>query len=375
MADVETQELDSEILKFIQKHSGKPSSSDEDFQDLAFKIFEYQYKRNGNYRRYCYMENKGPDRVSRWQDIPAIPTLAFKELVLTTFPIEESVKTFKTSGTTQSIKGVHFFDTLKLYEEAILPSFAANVLAKDQPADFSYFFLAYSPEEAPESSFSHMCGVLNRELAGGKGRYYVRAGKLYSEDLILDLQSACKRRQKVLLFAAAFSLKAFLDVLQTGKIRMRLPKGSRIVETGGFKGVQKTISRALLYAACSRLLDVGKDFCVGEYGMTELSSQSYDTRLVDHIRRVKRKPVMAAPPWMRTLVVDPKSGLESRRGQAGLLRHFDLANRGSVLAVQTEDMGRRVGDGFELLGRARGVELRGCSLAYEDFVRVTDPRA
>ncbi len=44
---------------------------------------------------------------------------------------------------------------------------------------------------------------------------------------------------------------------------------------------------------------------------------------------------------------------------------FDLANMGSVQAVQTADLGRAVGDGFEVLGREPGAEARGCSLAAE----------
>jgi len=46
-----------------------------------------------------------------------------------------------------------------------------------------------------------------------------------------------------------------------------------------------------------------------------------------------------------------------------------LANRGSVMAIQTEDAGRAVGDGFELAGRAPLADLRGCSLNYEEFLR------
>jgi hypothetical protein len=45
-----------------------------------------------------------------------------------------------------------------------------------------------------------------------------------------------------------------------------------------------------------------------------------------------------------------------------LLRHLDLANLGSVVALQTEDVGRALGNGIELLGRVPGAEARGCSL-------------
>jgi len=49
-------------------------------------------------------------------------------------------------------------------------------------------------------------------------------------------------------------------------------------------------------------------------------------------------------------------------GETGLIRVFDLANIFSMMAVQTEDLGLRRGDGFELIGRAAKAEARGCSL-------------
>ena len=44
-----------------------------------------------------------------------------------------------------------------------------------------------------------------------------------------------------------------------------------------------------------------------------------------------------------------------------------LAPRGfqSRQAVETADLGRRVEDGFEVLGRAPGAEARGCSIAAD----------
>jgi hypothetical protein len=49
-------------------------------------------------------------------------------------------------------------------------------------------------------------------------------------------------------------------------------------------------------------------------------------------------------------------------GETGLIRVFDLANVYSVMAIQTEDVGTRRGDGFDLAGRAASAEMRGCSL-------------
>jgi hypothetical protein len=55
-------------------------------------------------------------------------------------------------------------------------------------------------------------------------------------------------------------------------------------------------------------------------------------------------------------------------GETGLIRVFDLANIFSVMAIQTEDLGVRCGDGFELIGRARFAEPRGCSLMTDSAI-------
>ena len=68
------------------------------------------------------------------------------------------------------------------------------------------------------------------------------------------------------------------------------------------------------------------------------------------------------PPWARVQIISPETGREVAEGETGLIRIFDLANVFSVAAIQTEDLGIRRGDGFELVGRAQLAEPRGCSL-------------
>jgi hypothetical protein len=55
-------------------------------------------------------------------------------------------------------------------------------------------------------------------------------------------------------------------------------------------------------------------------------------------------------------------------GEPGILVHYDLANVEIPLAIQTEDIGWRVGDRLIVEGRLLGAEARGCSLAFEQFL-------
>lgn len=79
-------------------------------------------------------------------------------------------------------------------------------------------------------------------------------------------------------------------------------------------------------------------------------------------RGVAGSGLFHGPPWTRVQVINPETGREARNGERGLIRVFDLANRASAIAIQTEDVGVRCGDGFELAGRAPQAEARGCSL-------------
>jgi hypothetical protein len=118
---------------------------------------------------------------------------------------------------------------------------------------------------------------------------------------------------------------------------------------------------------------------VCEYGMSELSSQAYGrpgknsnmqhpTSKEIPSSRFPRSESQAQsvcfhfPGWCRVQIVSPETGREVGEGETGLIRVFDLANVYSVLAVQTEDLGIKRGNGFELVGRAAMSEARGCSL-------------
>ena len=134
------------------------------------------------------------------------------------------------------------------------------------------------------------------------------------------------------------------------------------MDTGGFKGRARETERGVLLDQYQKRLGIPPERVVGEYGMTELSSQFYETRLSDNRRR------FVGPPWVRTRAIDPETLHPIPFGERGLLAHWDLANAWTVLAVLTEDVGVVYEDGFELEGRAPGSELRGCSLATEELL-------
>ena len=305
-------DLQDRVLAFI-------GGAADDFNDLALAVFAFQREHNLPYRNYC-----GHRVVERWQDIPAVPTSAFKHLPIACFPVAEAVAEFHTSGTTAAQAGKHYFKTLALYDAACVPNFRAHLF----PDGATMPLLSLVPDQ-PHSSLAYMIR---------------RLGAQFVDRLAPVTEPVC-------VLGTAFH---FLNLFDAG-FRLKLPAGSRVMETGGFKGRAREVSKRELHRLIAERL--GVTMIINEYGMTELSTQFYDRQPGSDCKDV--------PPWARVLIMDPATGREAQPGQRGLIRVFDLANLWSAMAIQTEDLGVAVGNGFEILGRIVGADVRGCSLNAE----------
>jgi len=314
-----------------------------DFASLALDLFSYQYARNEAYRSFCDAQGQSPAHVLRWENIPAVPVRAFKSAILTTVPPARAAALFESSRTTGELPSRHYLKDLTYYETACTKSFESWVLP-DQ-ARLPFLILTPSPGEAPRSSLTWMFDTVKRRLAL-TGDYFVQRGRLDDLRLAYVLQRLQSQNQPVVLLGTTLAFLSLLEFCQSQKRSFALPPGSRLLDTGGMKATTKEISRDTFLNLVNSLLGIPDDQCINEYGMCELSSQFYARG---------RSLEFEGPPWVRTLELD------------GCLRHFDLANVESVLAVQTEDRGRLTPRGFEFLGRAIGAEPKGCSLAAESF--------
>jgi len=303
--------------------------------------------------------------VAHWKEIPAVPTAAFKELDLLCSPPEQ---VFITSGTTQGAenRGRHGFPRLKLYHASLLPPFKASLLPDG--AKLRMLILTPPPLVMPDSSLVHMLEVVRKELGAEGSGYFINEEGLQFERLTAELAQAEDAGEPLFLLGTTFSFVPLFDRCLEQGLHVYLPPGSRVMDTGGSKGRSREIGAAELYRLCWELLGVPDTFVVNEYGMTEMGSQFYDNILRNHVLGVQESRYKVGPPWARTVVMDPELMEEVPSGEIGLLRHYDLANAGSVMAIQTEDLGRRISSGFEVIGRAKGAEARGCSLALEDLL-------
>jgi acyl-protein synthetase LuxE len=332
---------------------------------LALQVFAHQFECIPAYRRVCEQHGKTPANVVDWRDIPPVPTLAFKHLELRCAPAE---RTFVSSGTTQGRerRGRHAMPDLRLYHAAAL-SGLKEFLFPDVPS-MRILSLMPSAAERPESSLFQMVEWATHEFGGDGSAGYATAERFDFPGFADALRQSERDGSPVCIMTTTGALIRFLDRCRDEGWAFRLPHSSRLMDTGGAKGTPRPLSRNGLLQAVWNALAIPGYFVVNEYGMTELSSQFYDNVIRDRRHGRGTHRAKAGSHWTRTMVLDPGTLREVPVGERGVLCHVDLANAGTAMAVLTEDVGRYVRDGFELLGRVEGAESRGCSLALAEFI-------
>ncbi len=354
--------MEERVSTFISGAGAEP------FEDLALAAFAYQYERIAPYRGLCDRRGVTPANAGDWRRIPLVPTSAFKSVELAAAP---PVEVFRSSGTTGAgePRSIHRHPYPDLYRRTIDASFPRYSLPWTGPAGGSgrlpILSLIPSRQLLPDSSLSFMAEhVIAR---WGSPESLTAVGPRGVEAAPARSWTGARQREgrPVLLLATAFALAQWLDALDDRLgLRFRLPAGSVLFETGGFKGRTKELSRPELLDRVRAFLGIPPEFVVREYGMTELTSQAYTRVLSDG-----DPDLFVTPPWMRVRILDPETLEELPFGRTGLIAVLDLANLGSAIHLLTEDLGVAEEGGFRLTGRAAGAELRGCSLAAEELAR------
>ncbi|MCL2778091.1 MAG: acyl-protein synthetase [Polyangiaceae bacterium] len=360
------------LVSAFERGEPPPESRDA----LACDIARFQADTIDGYSRLCRARGVNITSLTCASDIPAVPTDAFKLTRVATFEPREANVVFRTSGTTQGIeaRGEHAMRDGTTYDAAAV-AFGKYWLARDlAPGKVMVLVLAPSAEQVPDSSLIHMCQQFAKAFghpASQNDTFLVQDGVINLSRFHKRVATATAQNMPILLLGTSFAYVHFLDALdaRVGAYgHTPLPAGSRVMQTGGYKGKSREVPAAALRRELARALRVDEREIVAEYGMTELSSQFYERTLFD---AASPKGIFAEPPWARVVPVDPNSLVPVADGDVGIAKIIDAMNVDSAVAVLTEDRVRRVVGGFELLGRAPGARARGCSIAIDELLGST----
>ena len=306
--------------------------SENDFNQIALAVFEYQYNQIDIYKSYCDLIKKTPETVVLVEDIPFLPIQFFK-----TFPVynkhNKVDQVFSSSGTTGSQTSKHYVTDVKLYEESFIKGFD---FAYPNWKECAIIGLLPSYLERKGSSLIYMVDYLIRNSNISTSKFQLDI----TPDFVNYLEES---EEPKIMFGVTFAL---LDLAERG-IK---PKNTIIIETGGMKGRGKELTRTELHELLQK--ELNPKAIHSEYGMTELLSQAY-----------LKHETFVCPPWMKIYLresTDPFSHLISGKG---VINVTDLANINSCSFIATDDLGKLNNDGsFEVLGRLDYAQIRGCNL-------------
>ncbi|HEY3317511.1 MAG TPA: acyl-protein synthetase [Coriobacteriia bacterium] len=332
------------------------------FDDLALEVFAYQYESNRSYREFCDASETTPAGVGSWRDIPAYPTDAFKHEIVASFPVGEAVMAQLTSGTTSANQRGRIFrdevgrELVFAANRAMTAAYLFPDLAEGTRCRI--LILAPSPELAPSMGMAIGMEQTRRAFGTKDSAFVVGRGGVDVKVLVDALRQAEATGVPVALIGATSAFVYFLKAAERKGLRFSLPEGSRLCDGGGYRGRFGEVTRDDYHRLAEALLGVPAPMCVNTLGLAESATNYFDDSLRNHVLGLGGAPRRKlSPPWARTQAVGVETGDVLPPGEVGLLRHYDLVNLPTVIAVQSDNLG--VVDergGFEIVGRAKVVD-------------------
>ena len=357
--------LHSRVQRFIQA----ATQNREEFEQLALEIAHFQAEQIPGFARLIDARHS---RLDSLESVPAIPVEAFRLARIAVHPPEVDAVRYVTSGTTSGQPGIHVMRRTDTYRSAAITGARQALLPHG--TDRALVAALLPAGNTNTSSLAAMAQMFMDEFdpvseASGTTSEMPARWLLTEQGIDISLVAAHLERAKssnrpLIIAATSFALVQFLDAL--GDKRLDCWPHTIVMPTGGFKGKVSEILAPELRTRVATAFGIDERNCVGEYGMTELSSQLYEGGLPGGTLRGE-PGIYIAPAWLDVCPVDPETLLPVPHEELGIARFIDLANVDSALCIVTQDMIRRKHNGIELLGRRQNAMPRGCSLSTEEW--------
>lgn len=315
--------------KIFQNHTNNS------FEAVALKIFQYQAINNTVYKTYLKLLNVNPSNVKNLSQIPFLPIEFFKHQDVVCK--SKNIDIVFTSSGTSGKQSKHIVNDLSIYMKSFTSGFEhfyGNIM------DYTILALLPSYMERSGSSLIYMCEKLVKYSQKKESGFYLNEHQELS-NLLLELE---RQNRKTLLIGVSFAL---LDFVEKYPIKL---KNTIVMETGGMKGKREEMVREQLHSILCKYFNLPKIH--SEYGMTELLSQAYS----------KGDGIFESPPWMNISCRDANDPLSNNKKTGGI-NIIDLANVNSCSFIASQDLGKiHENETFEVVGRFDASDIRGCNL-------------
>ncbi|MBH5318814.1 LuxE family acyl-protein synthetase [Paenibacillus sp. GSMTC-2017] len=334
---------------------------------LMANNFKYHYEKNTFYRKICDERGVTPEQVQGFTDInsiPLIPVANFKQAdshLLMSKSLSEVEFEMRSTGTS-GIPSLSRRDSQSVSRAV----FGLYAMYRDlfQFSKGAGLFLFPSPEEMPEMG---MVKVLN--MFGGlfdATKCLVKRASFKPKEAIEVLQNWDGIHTRHIV-GPPFLVYKLINYLKENNIRLKLDKGTKIINLGGWKrfcGME--IPREQYNQEIAEYLGIEENQVRDMYGLVESNILAIECE--EHSKHV--------PPWVYFSVRDVKDLSQEvpqgRRGVLAIMDPISLAYPGFILTEdlvylekENECACGRVGQKVVYISRIAGAEVGCCAINLE----------
>jgi hypothetical protein len=317
-----------------------------------------------------WYRKQGADPDAEIQDlarVPFLPVSIFKRLTLDSVGQQDVVRVLKSSATSSQTPSRIALD--RVTRDRQMRTLAGMLIALTGSARRPFVVLDVAPAAGADLELSARVAGMRGYLMMASETHYVltsQGGRLEldREKLQAVLDQIRKQGEPVCVIGYTYMLYQYVVApLLAAGLSFELPPGSMVLHFGGWKRLQQqAVDRARLNAGVAQVFPMTEPCIRDVYGFTEQLGVIYPD---------DGHGVRLAPVYSEVIVRDPATLEPAPDGAPGLLEFISpLPHSYPGIALLLDDMGRivsrdqdengRYGTRFEVLGRAKGAEIRGC---------------
>lgn len=348
-----------------------PYDGSQEAEDLFMQALQeetiFHYEHNEMYKRFCDRKGFDPRKPFTIEEMPPVSVSVFKELgfKLNSVPKEDltlALQSSATSGIPSTI--VVDKETAKRQAKAMIKVIGEFIGKERKP------FLIMDID--PRSSYKKLLGARFAAVTGylrfaNKTGYFLKADEnnvsYFDVEGIQEYVKALEADKPVVVFGFTYILyQHVLQSIEKAKVKIQLPKGSKIIHIGGWKKLEsEKISKELFNDRLSKCFGINPTDVIDIYGFTEQMGLNYPDCECGWKHTSS---------YVRVLVRDTVTREILPPGKEGLLEFITpVPHSYPGNAVLTDDLGiidadscmqGRAGTRFKIVGRMKKAEVRGC---------------
>jgi hypothetical protein len=372
-----------ERLLSVEPHSLAPAEKEKLFKEALAENFEHHFNHCVHYQKLCKKRGWIPPLKTdfRLEDFPYLPVEIFKSMRLSSVPDDKIVRTVQSSATSLQTPSMVVLDNeTRKRQMKTLVWFLSDRLGKSR-RPFVIFDVDPKTISPGQGTISARTAAVRGFLIAASSAEYCmsmdQAGEMHVE--LARLESALKKAQDFGKPAVIFGYTYVFYVyaakeLQKRGVKFNLPHVT-ILHIGGWKKLQsQAVSKKIFNQTMCDVFGVETKNIIDCYGFTEQLGVVY----LDGEDGLKRTSSVS-----EVIVRDPVTLLPVTDGKEGLLQFISPLPLGYPgHAILTDDVGRilsrekgddgREGTSFEILGRRKTAEIRGCGDILSEKIKANE---